>query len=52
MDIYIKNNKAWLIEMNTYGPGLAAGSSLFHWIKDQNILWQGNNKYIVWREAL
>lgn len=36
LDVYYDkiNKKAWLIEINSYGPGLSSGSGLFHWIRD------------------
>lgn len=47
MDIAILNdNTVYFIEINTFGKEYAAGSSLFHWLVDEHILYgTGENIY-------
>lgn len=53
LDVFCENKnsgyKAWLIEINCYGPGLAAGSGLFHWIRDYKSLCQEPFEETVWK---
>lgn len=44
-----KNNMAYLIEINAFGPGLSSGSAIFHWIRDKDILWSKIPEKCVWR---
>ena len=39
MDIAIVENKPYFIELNSFGKEYAAGSALFHWIIDEDILY-------------
>lgn len=43
MDYAVNDNKPYFIEQNSWGAQYAAGSALFGWIKDHDIL-HGNNK--------
>jgi hypothetical protein len=38
-DFAIVNNKPYFIEMNSFGKEYAAGSALFHWLLDEDILY-------------
>ncbi len=38
IDLAIVNNNVYFIELNSYGAEYAAGSALFHWIIDKDIL--------------
>lgn len=41
----IDNDKPYFIEMNCFGKEYAAGSALFHWLIDENILYGNHEKY-------
>lgn len=52
-DFAIIDNKPYFIEMNSFGKEYAAGSALFHWILDSEILYNNftdqKNKFIEFR---
>lgn len=39
MDIAIVNSQAYFIELNSFGKEYASGSALFHWLLDEDILY-------------
>jgi hypothetical protein len=45
MDVCLINDKVLLLELNSFGAGMAAGSSLFNWIADHDQL-HGSTNYI------
>ena len=49
IDIAIIENKPYFIEINCFGKEYAAGSSLFHWLIDENILYGKNSDKIYFR---
>lgn len=49
MDIAIlENNSAYFIEINPFGKEYSSGSSLFHWIVDEEILYDKNNDGLIY----
>ena len=38
----LENNKPYFIELNSFGKGYASGSALFHWLIDEEILYNEN----------
>ena len=38
-DVYVKNGKCYLIEYNPFGAGSGAGSALFNWKTDYDVLY-------------
>lgn len=38
----LENNKPYFIELNSFGKGYASGSALFHWLLDEEILYNEN----------
>lgn len=51
-DFAIINDKPYFIEMNSFGKEYAAGSALFHWILDENILYNKSNNNIEFRYTI
>ena len=51
IDIAIINNKPYFIEINSFGKEYAAGSALFHWLIDEDKLYNTNNniffRYVI-----
>jgi hypothetical protein len=43
-----ESKKLHIIELNPFGPSSGAGSSLFHWIEDYDLL-HGKNLEIIFR---
>lgn len=44
IDIALVNNRPFFIELNSFGKEYAAGSSLFHWLIDEDKLYNTDNK--------
>ena len=40
----LDNDEPYFIELNSFGKEYAAGSALFHWILDEDILYNKQNK--------
>lgn len=40
----LSNNKPYLIEFNCFGKEYAAGSALFHWLIDEDKLYNSDGK--------
>lgn len=51
IDLAINNNKGYFIEINSFGKSYAAGSALFHWLDDEDKLYNNNNT-IYFRYAI
>lgn len=49
IDIALVNSKPFFIELNSFGKEYAAGSALFHWILDKDILYNESDNQIVFR---
>ncbi len=52
IDLAIVDSKIYFIELNCFGAEYAAGSALFHWIIDKDVLYgnnNDNNDYIEFR---
>ena len=45
----INENTPYFIEMNSFGKEYASGSSLFHWLLDENILYNNTNESMEFR---
>ena len=52
IDIAIIENKPYFIEINCFGKEYAAGSSLFHWLIDEDILYGKKSDKIYFRYAI
>jgi hypothetical protein len=48
IDLAVVDSKIYFIELNSFGAEYAAGSALFHWIIDKEILY-GNTDRIEFR---
>ena len=54
-DFALINNNPYLIELNSFGKELAAGSALYHWLLDEKILYNDfsdNNCLIEFRYTI
>lgn len=51
IDLSIINGKGYFIEINSFGKSYAAGSALFHWLEDENKLYNTTNN-IYFRYAI
>ena len=54
-DFAIINSQPYFIELNSFGKEYAAGSALFHWILDENVLYNkfnDNNLLIEFRYTI
>ena len=51
-DFAIVDGQPYFIEMNCFGTGYAAGSSLFHWILDESILYNENPHQVEFRYTI
>ena len=51
-DFAIVDNKPYFIEMNSFGKEYAAGSALFHWLLDEEILYNNKNNFIEFRYTI
>ena len=52
-DFAILNNKTpYFIEMNSFGKEYAAGSALYHWLLDEDILYGKSNNDIYFRYTI
>jgi len=48
----LKNEDVYFIELNSFGKEYAAGSALFHWIIDEDILYNKNQNEIEFRYVI
>jgi hypothetical protein len=44
LDIALVNDKPYLIELNSFGKEYSSGSALYHWLIDEQKLYDNNNK--------
>jgi hypothetical protein len=51
-DFAITDDKPYLIELNSFGKEYAAGSALFHWLLDEDILYNYNPDCIEFRYTM